>query len=440
MEKENIPKETETIKARRAVRITEKVLKGGSSFITPKAWWSGIIEIAIVATIFIVNFYLVYPFFGTAAPNTTFSGPVIPLMAKTVAFFGTPYAYSIQIVNIFFFLTLPLSVYIFAKSISQRKIVGFLSALFISMPFYPFAKVRVDASFLGGDTAHIASLALMPIAIVALLYFLKKGGVASLVIASISSACVALISPFGFMTYLIFALIASFSELLLGNGRLKMTRLAVDILIAGGLNSFWYNLAFFFWMLTGPLGEDMRVTISKVIPITFFTIPVLGAFGYLLFDRKPSLQPLFLASFFSISFLMISIAGGGVFPSHPSRYVHEFGFALSYTFAIVIVGISDYIRFSNMKILARFNKRFISQSLLGVGLVASVLLIFLLRGNLVYYDYSVLGIWDDVEKGRIWEAKDRFQGPYSFLGFSITGVSVFGLSFMAIKEKRWRAD
>lgn len=436
IDKNSIPKETETIAARRAVRLAEKLKKARENISVAKAWWSNAIsEMGILLLIFLLNFYLIYPFFGTTAPDNTFSGPVMPLLIKLVELFGVEVAYAIQIVNIFFFLALPFSFYLFIRSVTERKLAAVLAALFITLPFYPFAQIRVSASLQGNDAAHIASLVVVPIALLGLFSFVRKGGAINLIIASLASATVALISPFGFMTYLIFAFISTFSEVLLGRGRLKMFRFGVVLLFTGGLNSFWYNPAFFSWMIAGPMGGDIRATVLKLIPISFFVLPVLGVFGYLLFDRKPVLQPVFLASFYTMAFLAIAIAGGGVFPSHPSRYAFELGMSLAFLLSIVIVRVADFFRLADIPRLAKLKKQVVANTIIVVIVLLLVVGVIIGKNRLSEEDVRVLGIWDGVEKGEIWQAKDRFGGVSLYSGYAITGLSILGLGTLGIRNK-----
>jgi hypothetical protein len=435
MEKENIPKVNETIAARRSARLAEKFRQASMGINVINAWWtSGLVEVLLLGLILILNFYSIYSYFGTASSDAFFSGPVVPLMAKLVGLFGFPLTYSIQIVNIFFFLALPLSLYVFIKFVTERKLIALLASLFISLPLYPFAQLRVVAAMIGSDSAHIASLSMIPIALYGLALFIRKGGVRNLIVASISSALVALISPFGFMTYIIFAFIFTFSEVLLGSGRLKFFRFLTAFFFAGGLNSFWYNPGFFIWMITGPLGEDVRYMISKLIPLSFFILPVLGAFGYLLFDRRPKLQSVFLALFYTLSFGTITLAGGGIFPSHPSRYMAELGISLSLLLSIGIVKLVDFLKFTPIinKLPA---KGIVPNLILFLFVTVIVGMIVFGQNRLLIENENVLGIWEGVEKGDIWRAKENFKGVSSLSGYVISAFSFFGLSIIALKSR-----
>lgn len=437
MEKERIPKETETIAARRAARVAEKIRKAGR--LRPgRAWWSNsLVEGVALLVLFLLNFYLVYKFFDFPAPDTTFSGPTIPLMAKLLEFFGVPLPYSIQYVNLSFFLAFPITFYLFIRKVTERKLAALLAVLFATLPIYPLAKVRIQIAFVGIEGPHVASLTAIPLAIFGVLSFIREGGMKNLAIAAGSSALVALISPFGFLVYAIFAVISAFSEMLLGRARVKLVRFIVSFFFAATLVSFWYNPAFFYWMITGPLGEEIRQMATKLIPISFFTLPILGAFGYLLFDRKPDLQSVFLATFYSISFGMIVLVGGGFVPSHPSRYLSEFGMSLAFLAGVGIVGMLDLLKFRKKRILAFIGNKALSFYILFVLVLALVFFILIKRDGITLDSESILGLWIGVEHGEIWAAKDK-GGILSYSGYLITGLSALSLFVIGIKNRLWK--
>jgi hypothetical protein len=443
MERERVPKETETIAARRAVRVAEKIKKARAGLVVASAWWSNAPLEALGVTFLLgLTFYLIYPLIGTAAPPTSFSGPVIPLMAKTIEyFFGLPLSFSFQIVYLAFFVLFPFTFYLFVKRVAERKLIAALSVLFASLPIYLFAWSRVNAGFNTEDGAHIASLALVPLALLSLLGFTRRGGLKNLLLVAIFSSLVALTSPFGFFMFIILAIITTFSEMLLGRVRLKIFRFLLVFLVTAGLSSFWYNPQFTISMIVGPLGEEIRTTVTRLIPVSFFTLPVLGVFGYLLFDRKPNLQPVFLAGFYTITFALIVWAGGGFFPSSPSRYIPELGISLSFLLAIGVVKTADYIRFSKdgkFAYLREVNKRLAANGFLLLVTFLLVSGIITGQSRLTGLDRDVLGLWTGVERGEIWLAREKVATFSVISGYTTTGVTVLALWVLAARGKAGR--
>jgi hypothetical protein len=431
---ERIPEEEETIAARRAERLAKKARR--LRFLrVRKAWWNNAISEAVaLVVLFLLNLYLIFPFFGTPAIETSFSGPVIPLLARMFELTGLNFSHALQIVYIFFFLLFPYSLYLFIRKIGVRKSVAFLAVLFASLPFYPFALSRFNSAFNVTDGPHAASLTLMPLALYGLIIFIKDGGISNLLLASIFFALVALTSPFGFSILIALSFITTFSEMLLGSGRLKFFRLLVILLVAFGLSSFWYNPQFSFVMFFGPIGEGIRQTIVRLVPISFFVIPVLAAFGFLLFDRKPDLQPVFLASFYTIAFAMVILVRGGLFPSHPSRYIPEFGMSLAFLFSIGVVKVTDRLRFSKTK--NGYNFKLIANVIVLLIVAVSVLAIILGRGNLAHTQVDVLGLWTGLERGEIWLARDGVGEVSEIVGFMITGGTVLSLPYLWLRAKK----
>lgn len=427
---EDVPKETETIAAKRSLRVAEKLKKARLRMRKVDSWWnSNFVEILLVVGVFSLNLFLVYTYFGTpTSANTFYSGPVIPFLSQLFVWGGMSMLYGLQLSNLIFILFFPVSFYFLVKAVTERKSIAFLAILISSLPFYPFASVRIYSSLMGIDGAHIASLTISMVALLALFKFIKFSGVTRLIAASVLAAMVTLASPFGFSTFLIMAFILTFSEMLLGFGRLKLARFVAVLIFSSLLIAFWYNPHFSFWLLTGSLGEEVRRTIARLIPISLFALPALGAFGYLLFDRKPSLQPVFLASFFTAAFLLISAIGAGIFPSHPSRYVAELGISLSLLVSVVLVKISESIRFFEAK---KTYLRF-AIVLIYVGLSITIILS---SGNAAF-NGNVLGIWTGVEKGTVWQEREKFGGISSIFGYLVTLLGVSSLTYLYIQEKK----
>ena len=108
----DVPQESETIAARRAVRIRKRLGKAKRGLGRTSWRIDGQAESLGLGLIWFLNLYLVLPFFGREAFLTSYSGPIIPLLGKIISWLGLPLSYSIEIVNIVFFLIFPISFYI----------------------------------------------------------------------------------------------------------------------------------------------------------------------------------------------------------------------------------------------------------------------------------------------------------------------------------------
>lgn len=438
---EEIPKEEEKISRKRARRIAEKIDRARHSIVISRAWWSSFyVEFIFLVALVVYNIYIIRPLLVISANVPFFSGPVIPLLGKFLGFWGVDMFFAIQIINVASFVLFPVSFYFFVKKISKRKLITIFALSFASLPVYPFAEPRILNAFIGVDSAHLVALVFVPIALIGVYNFVHEGGPSNLILATILSSLVALTSPFAFMNFIIFSVILSFSEMLLGNGRIKIIRFLVLTLFSTGLVSFWYNPAFWYWLLIGPLGTEIRRMLFKIIPISFFTVPILGTFGYLLFDRKPNLQHLFVSSFLTLSFFLISVAGGGIFPSHPSRYVPEFGISFSFLLGVILVGGGEYLisrsNITKRVPLLNLAKREVVFSIL----LLSLLFLLMLTGGVsrksLLKKTKVLGVFEGIEKGSVWRGREKFGGAFSFLGYGISLGSAGALGYFLKKSKQ----
>lgn len=423
---EGVPSEQETIAVKRSKRISQKLHDARVAFFAKREWWSdGQIEFLGLALILVLNFVVIVPFFGSFSSSMIFSGPIIPLLAKMFTVFGMPLPFAVQLINLIFMLLFPITFYFFVRKISQRKFPAFISALIVSLPIYPFLYSRIDSGLLGSEGSFMSSLPAIFLSLIMLLNFLRKGEIKNLIYVSVVSSLIALFSPFGFFCYVILAIITTFSEILLGDGRLKFFRLVTSLFFAGTLSSFWYNPAFFYWMIMGKMGDDIRSLIKKLVPISFFTIPVLATLGYLLFDRKPDLQPLFLATFYTIVFAIFALAGEGFAPTNPGRYIHLFGISLGFLLGIASLNIIEHIQ--KIKKI----KNFILAAICVVLIVFTVMM----KDGIGNSNSNVLGVWTDVGKGDIWLAKDEFGQRYSFFGYAITFFGIGSLTYLYKSSK-----
>lgn len=433
---ESIPQETETIAHKRAERLTQKLRNARARIALKNTWWtSEAVELGGLFVLLIINFIVISPFFGQSADSLKFSGPVVPFLAKSVSLTGVPFLYAVQLVNVIFYLILPVTFYYFVKFVTGRKFAAYLSTIILSMPVSVFAKSRVEFGMLSHESAYIAGIAFLPIGLITLLKFLKNGGVKNLVWASVILTFIALISPFGVFVFAVLAVVTTFSEMLLGEGRVKLLRMLTVLVFGGALSSFWYNPALFFWMLTGPMGNDFRGMLGQIVPMSFFAVPLLASLGYLIFDRKPALQPLFLALFYSILFLIIVIAREGLLPSNPGRYVPMFGFSLAFFIGIGTLMGFEHFHFSKLSKLVPIKGT--KDAFLII--IALMLIVFTItgRGMVLPEDVNVLGLFTEVQKGDVWTARDEMNLLNAIPGYIITmgaAALLFKLYKKSVKE------
>ncbi|MFZ5366471.1 MAG: hypothetical protein ACOZBZ_04270 [Patescibacteria group bacterium] len=401
----------------------------------PPQWWVGAGEIVGLGALSALQLYLLLPFFGKPDTANVFSAPVIPVLASVTNAL-VPYSFGVRIWLLVFLIFFPVSFYFFVREISGRKLTGFLSSLLVSLSIGIFLPLRVSLGLLAEDGAHIASLTFIPLVCLLLLRFLRSGNFWAGILTALGTTLVALSSPIGFFILTTFMVIITFSEMLQGRGRLKAARFLIVLVLAAGFSAFWYNPKFVILTIKSPQGQLIKKTLSTLLPISFFLFPLLGVFGFLLFENRPQLQPMFIAFFQTLTFGLFSLGAGVAHPS-PSRFLPAFGISLAFLLGISITGLFDFLRLSDW--LARFKistsrRNLVAFSLLGLVLVTLTLIIFLFAPSLWSLEETqVLGALSPDKTVGMWEIKEKTNQIESLVGYMISGVSALSVLILRLK-------
>lgn len=429
------PDKTETLYGKQEERLQKfNLIRGKLKKFSPASWVrEG--EIIILLFLFFINLYLLFPLVGRKDELNVFSAPLIPALSKLTSIFLS-YEIGIRFWLIIFYLLLPFSVYFFLKELSARKLPGFVSAFTLSLPYGIFLSLRVNLGILSGDGSHLASLSLTPLVSLFLLRFLRTGNFWMAIVSSLLIAMIALISPFGLVVTFFFAAFIAFSEMILGEGRLKLVRFIFVILMAIGFSAFWYNPKFIYLTLNSDQGRQVMSTLGNLLPISFFLVPILAILGFLLFENRIHLQPAFLAIFWVIIFALLSFGGGLTFLS-ASRFLPSLGISLAFFLGIAVLWIFDFIRFSQwLNLRLKDFKKY--QEEIAIGMVSLLIgsFIALVLVNQFYQksfnDSQVLGWRVDNSIG-IWDIREKTTLAESVFGYSITGLTI--IAILMIKNK-----
>lgn len=394
-------------------------------------WWVGVGEIFGLVALFLITLWLLYPFFGFENRTNVFSAPVIPVLA-TLTERWVSFAYGVRIWLLGFLIFFPLSFYYFVREISGRKLTAFLATFFAILPVGIFLQVRVSLGILGEDGAHIASLTLVPLVSLLSLRFLRRGSFWTGIFSAFGATFIALTSPIGMVVLFVFMGVITFSEMLLGQGRLKLIRFLIVLVLVAGFSAFWYNPKFAILTIQSSQGQVIKKTISTLLPISFFLLPLLGVFGFLLFENRPQLQPMFIAFFLTIGFGLFSLGAGVAYPT-PSRFLPTFGISLAFLLGILITWLFDFLRVSSK--FRRFKLNVFPRKTLAFGLIS---LIFVLIASLTISSGGalreleqtrVLGLTTDQTVG-IWEIKEKTTRLESIIGYAITGLTALGVAIL----------
>lgn len=394
-------------------------------------------EIAGLIALFAVNSFLLFPFFGKESQANYFSAPFIPTLADLTSFF-VPFEQGVRFWLIGFLLVFPFTFYYFAREVSSRKLVGFVAAFLASLPVGFFLPLRVSLGIFKGDGQNIVSLTIIPWVCLLLLRFLRQGNFKVGLFLVLGIALTALTSPLGLVTLAVFMVATTFSEMLLNHGRLKFMRLTVVLVLAAGFSAFWYNPRFVLLTIFSPEGGEVRRIIGNLIPLSFFLVPVLGVFGFLVFEKKPVLQSMFIAFFLCVGFGLFSFEAGGLYLA-PSRFLPAFGVSIAFFVANLAGGLFDFLR-TRTKI-GRFKINPAYQEKIGLGFIGILFILIVGVIGLYARDFwgleasSVLGLKAEQKVG-IWEMREETSFMEDLSGYVITGLTIFGTVFLRKKLGR----
>lgn len=411
-------------------------LQGRLADLSPR-WWVGVGEIAVVIGLLLVSFWLLSPFFGQADQINAFSAPVVPILATAIEGLA-PFAYGVRIWLLVFLITFPLTFYYFARDVSGRKLTGLLAAFISILPITPFLSARVGLGIFDQDGSHIASLTITPLVCLLLLRFLRKGNFWTGILSALGTTLVALTSPIGLMVLTVFMGVMTFSEMLLGQGRLKLLRFLIVLLFTAGFSAFWYHPKFVFLTLHSSQGQLIVKTLFNLLPVSFFLLPVLGILGFLLFENQPRLQQMFIAFFLTVGFGLFYLGAGIAHPA-PSRFLPAFGISLAFLLGITITWFFDFLRLSPR--LKRFKTLLPFRRLIAFGMVG--LIAFLILTISVFYANSlwelgnrqVLGLATDKTVG-IWDIKEQTSRVGEIAGYAISATTGLVALFLRMKISR----
>jgi len=407
-------------------------LRNGLAKLTPQ-WWVEGGEIFGLTLLFLTNLFLLYPFFGHEDKTNVFSAPVVPVLANITDTF-VPYSYGVRIWLLSFLIFFPISFYFFVREISGRKLIGFLSSFIASLPIGIFLPLRVSLGLYASDGAHMASLTFIPLVCLLLLKFLRKGSFWMGIFSALGTTLVALTSPIGLLVLTIFMMVITFSEMLLGRGRLKALRFLLVLVLTAGFSAFWYNPKFVILTIQSPQGQFIRKTLGNLLPISFFLLPILGVFGFLLFENRSNLQPMFIALFLTVVFCLFFL-GAGVTHLFPSRFLPAFGISLAFLLGILFVWIFDFLLFSEklQKFLDIFKRKMIAFGLIGLVFAIIFLIVILWGKNLWEFEQlQVLGAISPEQIVGLWEIKEQTSQVEGLVGYGISAITVLMVIFLRL--------
>ncbi|HJX45592.1 MAG TPA: hypothetical protein VJ399_00260, partial [Patescibacteria group bacterium] len=116
----------------------------------------------------------------------------------------------------------------------------------------------------------------------------------------------------------------------------------------------------------------------------------------------------------------------------PSRYLSELGISLASLISIGIVAISDRVMFME-KGVGRVSSKLLAN---GITVISFLILLFgIILGKGWFMNSQVLGIWEEINKGDIWIAREGFNIFWQISGYVITGVTFTTLTILGIRSQ-----
>ncbi|KKR50627.1 MAG: hypothetical protein UT84_C0009G0014 [Candidatus Curtissbacteria bacterium GW2011_GWA1_40_16] len=345
------------------------------------------LNIAIPLIIFILTAWGKWTYFGNVWEVGVFSTQFVPWICGIFA----------QILNIDpqilisdFILVLmtlgPVSFYFFAQKLTHRHFPAVITGLATMLPVFWFSSnlnPRLILALRDGDGGHIAGLTVITMASLIYLLYVREGKKLHLFLLTILLCLAGLISFFSLYIFMAFFILISISEILVGYGKIKAKRFAMGGILIFLIIAVVYNLDL--WnIVSSEDGRTALVVMTNIIPLLFFLVPVLGTISFLIFDRRPELQPLFLALgttaiFGLLHFVRVSIVDIPLL--HQDRYAAEFSFSTGFLIGVITTYIFDLLRAGKLinKSPLLYNRRtliaFVFAGIILLGLLGSVLFI-----------------------------------------------------------------
>lgn len=427
------------LKRLKDIKVLPQITLSGVRMPLPKDWLATPLEITFLLFLILASLLLIWPILKSSLPSNPFSAPTIPFLAGILGkILGLPFEKAVVIVLTSFSLCGYISFYLLIKEIAQRRLTAVLATVFYATAFQKELPSNLAFALILQDGAHVASLASIPLAILVVRRFMRGGSFSNVLKGSLLTALVALISPFGLLSLIIFLVIFAFSEMLLGEVRLKLTRLLLCLFLALGFSLFWYNPGFLLSMFKGPEGRALVSTLWNLIPPSFFVIPILGTFGFLLFERRPFLQSTFIALSATSVFFLLSWSREVInLPAilHPTRYLIELKLATSLLSSIGAIVIFDFLgkltKVGNLKLTKIWSQR------LGLGF-----LVILFLGIAIFWLRSFRGVYGgQVEPAKVtgisvqpqvlttWKGREKTGPIAEGIGFAGTGLTIVFVLF-----------
>ncbi len=354
-------------------------LKGPLKFIVP----------VIVCAI---SFLSIRDTFGNVWDTGGFSLPVILFIITAIAnIAGIDSELVLSTFVIVFYALGPLTFYFFVYLLTKRQLPAFLTGLLTILPFNPLSlnpPNRLVSALVDKDGGHIISLTFIPLTALLFLKYIKTNKSLWLIFFEISVIMLSLVSLFSLYVLVTFMVFMTLSEMLIGMGKHKLVQFLKALGVAVVLSAVVYNK----FLLTIMISSEGKTTIAvflNFLPLMFFIVPVFGTFAFLIFDRRPQLQPLFLALTLSLVFGLlhfVRVTFADITILESQRYAAETSLAVAFFIGLSFQNIFDLIR--EVCILSKYPLLYTHR--LFVATIFITVVLTLLMGSALFVTRSII--------------------------------------------------
>ncbi|MEK9147165.1 MAG: hypothetical protein AAB639_03125, partial [Patescibacteria group bacterium] len=316
------------------------------------------ITIVVTMALALFSFVVFWPIISQIEFEEAFFTPLVPAAMTILGYFDLGPSTVLRLLFITSFVASTAGLYLLVRVLTRRQITPILAAVIYMLPPVPvfvltflrqglleaeLSSTRSFFSIVYGDGAHFLALALIPVAALLFLRYIKLGGVNDLVVTALLTALVLLANRSQSLSLFLVFLVIVATELFLGSPSQKFKRFWQVLLLSSGLASFWYTPEFLlksFWLLT----RHIIANIDLLVPLPLVMVIISLFFSYAFFAKREDRQPIFAAFLLLIVFLVI--VGGWLFYGrsilpYPYRFLANLNMFGSVVLALGITAVID---------------------------------------------------------------------------------------------------
>lgn len=265
--------------------------------------------------------------------------------------------YLYRLVTGFFYCLTPVTLYFFLSALTKKRNLAFISSLFYSLLpsiaylfpslsqeagrfYYPPFRLLAFAYF--GAGPGIVALAILPLALIFYLRFLRKFDRTNLFLAVISTAIVFLTEQATGVSLFLAGAAVFFSESFLGHGFAKWRKTLLVLGLTYGLIAFYFNLSYLTNLWASPAlgGAAFKKIFGQFFQVFFIGVPVVLAFFSRKFVKEKQNQPvvIFQLWFLFFGFLtLIYFLQNPEFVAEYVRFIPELDMAVSFFLGLIVL-------------------------------------------------------------------------------------------------------